>query len=931
MKMYKVIFLSIFLAIASFFIINTPKTYAHSCDIGSIASYSASELLNIVPTADYYCTEAIAQVLAPIADESTIQNLLSIVDSNAEALARRNAIRIIGRFAGLTSSSPAHILVTSTKSSEVKASLLSRLQNDQAGNVLEDAIWVLDSYFFPYPETQIPLQQISGNTEQGSSVRFRAIAAVARLYYYKSGLISTEDLNYLLQSIASDDYWVRAEAAYIVLIVSDNRYDEFSRSQLLSALQSAYNSEPQIAAKVYQAKALDRFNGNTALYDSLKSSFEAEHLPNSLTGNNVTLKSGLPNDQLAALLTLLQNEQNAFSQIMGSAFSSPLPGESSANVTIVIFATQQEYIDYMGSFIGYAAYAGGLYIEDTATLYTYQRTSSQSTYTLEELLKHEFAHYLQGLYIYPGSFSTPTYFSEPKAWIDEGTAEYYGGMVFDSSGNYSTPLRQNQLTRICASPYRNLQSLLSQTEGYSDPGVFDYDNGWAFIFYLNTNRQDVIRNLYTSFRNNSYHLSNFANIAGVSSINTLQSDWHAAMQTWCTTGTIPSPTPGPSASPSLMPTPTPSSSPTPTPDTTPPTVSITSPASGSTVSGIINVQVQAADNTAVSRVEIIVPTPTGYNYITDASAPYSTLWDTATVSNGPSCVYAYAYDLGGLSSTAQNCFTINNADTQPPSNPASLNATATAYNNVNLSWSASTDNRGVSGYWVIRNGITITSVNGTSYADTSVSANTNYQYKVQAFDAAGNASGFSNTASVTTPQPPDTQAPSTPSNLRAQVISSSQINLTWNASTDNVGVIGYEVYRNNNKVATVTTASYGDTGLAASTTYSYFIKALDAAGNKSNNSNTVTPTTQAVIIPGTISGVVSSSKGGPVAGAKVAIVVNGSTKNYTADSAGSYTIPGLSAGTYSVTYSATGYQMKTLSIRVNQGQTIVQDVTLKKN
>ncbi|EFM09963.1 coagulation factor 5/8 type domain protein [Paenibacillus curdlanolyticus YK9] len=91
----------------------------------------------------------------------------------------------------------------------------------------------------------------------------------------------------------------------------------------------------------------------------------------------------------------------------------------------------------------------------------------------------------------------------------------------------------------------------------------------------------------------------------------------------------------------------------------------------------------------------------------------------------------------------------------------------------------------------------------------------------------------------------DTTAPSTPSNLTAAAASSSQINLSWGASTDNVGVAGYDIYRNGAVVGSSVTTTYSDTGLAASTAYSYTVKAKDAAGNSSAASNTASATTQA--------------------------------------------------------------------------------------
>ncbi len=89
----------------------------------------------------------------------------------------------------------------------------------------------------------------------------------------------------------------------------------------------------------------------------------------------------------------------------------------------------------------------------------------------------------------------------------------------------------------------------------------------------------------------------------------------------------------------------------------------------------------------------------------------------------------------------------------------------------------------------------------------------------------------------------DIQAPSAPAGLNAAVVSSSQLNLSWSASTDNVGVTGYDLYRNGAFLKNVSGTSTSDTGLAAATTYSYFVKARDAAGNVSTSSNTVSATT----------------------------------------------------------------------------------------
>jgi hypothetical protein len=112
-------------------------------------------------------------------------------------------------------------------------------------------------------------------------------------------------------------------------------------------------------------------------------------------------------------------------------------------------------------------------------------------------------------------------------------------------------------------------------------------------------------------------------------------------------------------------------------------------------------------------------------------------------------LYAWVKDAAGnVSTSLSNSILI---DTTPPTAPANLTATAFSPTQVNLSWTASTDNIGVAGYRIIRNGSQIATSSLTSYSDTTVAAGTTYTYAVRAYDAAGNVSPDSNTASVTTP------------------------------------------------------------------------------------------------------------------------------------------------------------------------------------
>jgi len=187
------------------------------------------------------------------------------------------------------------------------------------------------------------------------------------------------------------------------------------------------------------------------------------------------------------------------------------------------------------------------------------------------------------------------------------------------------------------------------------------------------------------------------------------------------------------------------------------------------------------------------------------------------------------------------------SDTTPPTVPAGVSASAASSTQINLSWAASTDNVAVTGYRVYRGGSLLTTLGAvTTLQNTGLSAATTYSYTVEAIDAAGNASGQSAAASATTPAAPDTTAPSTPSGLSASAASSSQISLSWTASTDNVAVTGYRVYRDGSLLTTLgAVTTLQNTGLSAATTYSYTVQVIDAAGNASDQSAAASATTPA--------------------------------------------------------------------------------------
>lgn len=341
------------------------------------------------------------------------------------------------------------------------------------------------------------------------------------------------------------------------------------------------------------------------------------------------------------------------------------------------------------------------------------------------------------------------------------------------------------------------------------------------------------------------------------------------------------------------------------------------------------------------------------------------------------------------------------ADTEAPSVPSSLVASGITSSSIALNWTASTDNIDVAGYDVYQGNNVITTVNGTSFTVTGLSASTAYSFRVRAKDAAGNISGYSNTANASTTvqgisyctstssnvndeyisrvqlntinntsgaqyysdftsisttlvegdpytisvtptwtgtiydeayavwidynkdgdftdsgelvwskapskdtpnsgtftvptgasigattmrvsmqyneiptscqsftygevedytvnisaATADIQAPSDPTNLTASNIGDTTVTLSWDTSSDNVGVTGYDVYQGNTILGTVTGTTANVTGLIEATTYSFRVRAKDAAGNTSGYSNTTTITTTGGAIVGCVGGI----------------------------------------------------------------------------
>ncbi len=237
------------------------------------------------------------------------------------------------------------------------------------------------------------------------------------------------------------------------------------------------------------------------------------------------------------------------------------------------------------------------------------------------------------------------------------------------------------------------------------------------------------------------------------------------------------------------------------------------------------------------------------NLVGSTGSTGQTKWRVQTFGTWPTTFGAVA----GSSSFAASIYvtyttSVVATDTTPPTTPSGLSATAVSTSGINLSWTASTDAVGVTGYKIYRGGVQIGTSATNSYSDTGLAASTLYSYTVSAYDAAGNNSAPSGSASATTQSPVDTTAP-TLSFISASSLTTSGATITWttNESSDTQVEYGQTTsYGNTTTLNTslVTTHSQSLTSLSAGTTYHYRVKSKDAAGNLAtslDNTFTTTP------------------------------------------------------------------------------------------
>jgi hypothetical protein len=287
-------------------------------------------------------------------------------------------------------------------------------------------------------------------------------------------------------------------------------------------------------------------------------------------------------------------------------------------------------------------------------------------------------------------------------------------------------------------------------------------------------------------------------------------------------------------------------------DTQPPTVAVTSPGSGSTVTGVVPVNVTASDNVGVTRVDLLI---NGAVFATDTTSPYAFSWDSSSLSGATVSVSARAYDAAGNNATATPVsVTVASsgpvADVTPPTvailSPAGSLPTVSGVVAVNVSAS---DNVGVTRVSLYVNGSLVASDTSGPFNfnwDSTSLAGTDATISAVAFDAAGNsASSAPVTVAVAGAAPPipDTTAPSVAiSNPVNGSKVSGMVNIKASAS-DNVAVASVTLYIDGVVVSTGngSSASYKwNSRKSPAGTHTISAMATDTSGNQATTTIQVT-------------------------------------------------------------------------------------------
>ena len=239
-------------------------------------------------------------------------------------------------------------------------------------------------------------------------------------------------------------------------------------------------------------------NGTVLDLEGIRTELTGQVLPHEYVFDDgrLTFKTAISLASAEALYDAMQEVRAQF--FRKTTFLGAVPGDANEALTLVIYGSPDDYQTYQPFLYGLSTNNGGIYIETWGTLFTYDRTPQQSTLTLEELLRHEYVHYLDARYvIVPGYGESPMYDNSRLTWYNEGLAEWLTG----STRVQGVPARSSYVSQINSDGTR---MTIPQIVGVSYNYGFTFYRYAGLLFtYLDNHRGDLLVRLFDAVRGNN--------------------------------------------------------------------------------------------------------------------------------------------------------------------------------------------------------------------------------------------------------------------------------------------------------------------------------------------------------------------------------------------------------------------------------------------
>ncbi|MEU3402791.1 collagenase [Streptomyces sp. NPDC006670] len=232
-------------------------------------------------------------------------------------------------------------------------------------------------------------------------------------------------------------------------------------------------------------------------YGVCKEDIEKQLFPNTYTYDNggIKVRTALDRATVDQLYYASKQVKTQFHRVLGT--DQPLAGDPNSTLNIVLYASRADYENYHPILTGYGTNNGGIYIENGATFYTYQRRVPQdSSLTLEELFRHEYTHYLNGRFAVPGTFGQGDWYQGDRTTaMDEGTAEFFDGSTRDNGIAVRKSLVKGIINDTAGGgPRMSVDQLLHAT--YDGDGFRFYNYAGTFFEFLWTEKPSLLREMY---------------------------------------------------------------------------------------------------------------------------------------------------------------------------------------------------------------------------------------------------------------------------------------------------------------------------------------------------------------------------------------------------------------------------------------------------